>query len=432
VGVASGATLRVPADFATINQALDASAAGDTVLVAPGVYTDFETRIFDAAFVSSCAFLKGGVTLRSEAGPGSTVIRLESTNGLPQVVFGRQLDSEMRVEGFSINGVFPNLTGIAISDCAKVFVRDCLFALEATQQQGGIGATRTELDVRDCRFSGFWFGVGHNDERLVVEDSLFENGQIGILCYRAFDTNYMSLTVRNSTFRNNTGASGSAGGISSGYDVTIVEDSWFADCGGIVNVQGGIYATGGSITVRGCTFVRNSVMGGRVGAGASLDGDTVEVSGNTFYRCTQVFSASGGAALEFRNLFNQGDYTFLNNVVVECETVGGGGGPPVTVGFGGTGVSDCNVFWENPGGTVEGLVSGPRDVEVDPLFCDPENDDFTVHANSHCLPEHSDTCELIGAHGLGCGVIAVEGESWGGIKAKYRTEGAGSWKEGRE
>ena len=38
------ATVRVPPEFSTINAGLNASASGDTVLVAPGTYTDYEGR----------------------------------------------------------------------------------------------------------------------------------------------------------------------------------------------------------------------------------------------------------------------------------------------------------------------------------------------------------------------------------------------------
>jgi hypothetical protein len=79
---------------------------------------------------------------------------------------------------------------------------------------------------------------------------------------------------------------------------------------------------------------------------------------------------------------------------------------------------------------MEGFEPGPRDVEVDPLFCDPENDDFTVQAGSHCLPENSDFCGLIGAHGLGCGVVSVEPQSWGAIKGRYRARDETSNGEG--
>jgi hypothetical protein len=51
------------------------------------------------------------------------------------------------------------------------------------------------------------------------------------------------------------------------------------------------------------------------------------------------------------------------------------------------------------------------------------NDDFTLCANSLCLPENNIDCDqLIGAYGEGCPPCdsPVESTSWGAIKAMYR------------
>ena len=45
-GLVRGATLRVPDDYAAIQAAVDASADGDTVLVAPGQYVITEPITF--------------------------------------------------------------------------------------------------------------------------------------------------------------------------------------------------------------------------------------------------------------------------------------------------------------------------------------------------------------------------------------------------
>ncbi|MBZ0267706.1 hypothetical protein K8I85_06090, partial [bacterium] len=69
------ATLRVPSEYGTIQAAVDAAAVGDTVLVAPGTYSDFETRILQAsntATASAIVFMKQGVSVVSEGGSSVT------------------------------------------------------------------------------------------------------------------------------------------------------------------------------------------------------------------------------------------------------------------------------------------------------------------------------------------------------------------------
>jgi hypothetical protein len=56
---------------------------------------------------------------------------------------------------------------------------------------------------------------------------------------------------------------------------------------------------------------------------------------------------------------------------------------------------------------------------ADPLFCDLVGGDVGLSSDSPCAPEHSGGCDLIGALGVACGTTAVEGRSWGSIKALY-------------
>lgn len=80
-------TRRVPSEFPKIQAAVDASVAGDVVLVAPGTYTDRTTRtVLDSSELSeetALVFLKPGVTLRSDEGASSTIL-----DGLDQSVRG--------------------------------------------------------------------------------------------------------------------------------------------------------------------------------------------------------------------------------------------------------------------------------------------------------------------------------------------------------
>jgi C1A family cysteine protease len=59
---------------------------------------------------------------------------------------------------------------------------------------------------------------------------------------------------------------------------------------------------------------------------------------------------------------------------------------------------ECNVFWENSGGDVVNIDgAGVDNRTVDPLFCDPDGDDFKLSVYSPCLARRSPCDALIGA-----------------------------------
>jgi len=146
-----------------------------------------------------------------------------------------------------------------------------------------------------------------------------------------------------------------------------------------------------SFLVQSNTFVGNHAV--RSGGGLLINASTGTIDRNIFW--TNSAGQEGGA--------------------VGCI---GGAGP--------TSTGSCNVFWANAapsGGHVQGctVILGSNDnVESDPLFCDAENDDFTLDGNSPGLPENSACGQLVGAFGQGCGPVSVEQETWAGIKNRYR------------
>lgn len=86
----------------------------------------------------------------------------------------------------------------------------------------------------------------------------------------------------------------------------------------------------------------------------------------------------------------------------------------------------CCDFYGNAGGDWVGCVASQYgvngNISEDPLFCDPGNQDFTLHADSPCAPFTSPNpeCDLIGAWPVGCGPTPTAETTWGAIKALYR------------
>ena len=100
-GTSFGATINVPGDYVTIQEAVDAASDGDEIIVAAGTYTSAGYNVVDLG--------SKNVVLRSSAGPASTVINCEaSRRGI--LCNGGQNNSTL-IEGFSIIGGLADVGG---------------------------------------------------------------------------------------------------------------------------------------------------------------------------------------------------------------------------------------------------------------------------------------------------------------------------------
>ncbi len=418
---AAAVTLRVPSEYPTINAALYAAAFGDTVLVAAGTYTEPETRQVDIGTgglitVTSLAFMKDGVVLTSEDGPEATVLDLQGggVGSCWVAVAGALPSDETELIGFTLTGAPVGHRGMTISSSGRVAVRACIFRdLDAGGSVGGgIRCALTSLEVTGCRFENCHAAAGGAiDEFLedgLISDCYFEGCSEQALEFIGSEIfPGHSIVVQNCEFRSNQSSS-PGGAITSGsYSYTTVTGCVFKEN---VAASGGgaIWIGDGVVVVENNVFIANHAGSG---GGVYVGGLRGYVNGNTFFRCTKNPSSTGGAAAK---LWFDGIVEFQNNVIVECL-----GGQAVRL-VEGTITSGCNVFWGNTDGNVEGFELGPSDQVVDPLFCDPENWDLSLAANSPCLPPNSGDCGLIGALGQGCGSIAIEPMSWTKLKLRYR------------
>jgi hypothetical protein len=66
------------------------------------------------------------------------------------------------------------------------------------------------------------------------------------------------------------------------------------------------------------------------------------------------------------------------------------------------------------------LVWNQPNLKADPHFCDATGGDFTLAADSPCLPQNNAWGLQIGAFGRGCGPVSLTPSTWARIKAAYR------------
>ncbi len=233
------AQIRVPDDFTTIQEAIDASRSGDVILVAPGTYSAAASRVYDFTIgespgprtLTAAVFLKPGVALLAEAGPEVTFIEVLETGGDVHGFALGLADSPAAtiVSGFTFRkgaGTGACVVARELPAGSLLSVRDCRFeqsdggAIEA----GGIHfAHAGKLLVQRCRFSGVSSSGGFGALAAIQEDPI---------------------------------ASGSRAALR-------VESSTFENC-----PNGAIYARAASARVVGCGFVGGRMSGAGSGEGS--------------------------------------------------------------------------------------------------------------------------------------------------------------------
>ncbi|MBU8934871.1 MAG: right-handed parallel beta-helix repeat-containing protein [candidate division Zixibacteria bacterium] len=111
-------TILVPDHFASIGEAAAAAEDGDTVLVAPGLYSGPNNR--------NIGMGEGGIVIKSEDGPETTIIDCEGDLGINRRAFsmGTYISNPSVVEGFTIRN---GSDGAIAVNTRQSIIRNCIF-----------------------------------------------------------------------------------------------------------------------------------------------------------------------------------------------------------------------------------------------------------------------------------------------------------------
>jgi len=379
----SATTQRVPAGAPTIRDAILLCAAGDTVLVAPGVYTGDGNR--------NLSFGGLDLVLRGEAGAEQTILDGQALPGeqFRCIAFNQGESRAAVLEGFTIRG-FQECEGSAVFiDQSSPTIRDCILA------------------------SNLMYALGNT-----------HCGGLGVCVLGPAEPLIERCVIREN------GWAGEGGGEGGGIAVLRSASPIFRDCHIIQNGAdvGAVFVDGATLTMEGCevrgnfdtgittgsywttTVLRHCLIQGNYGAyggGVALGGQ------GTIEGCTIAenrASYRGGGAVFYR-----AGFTMVNTIVWgNCAPIR----PEVTVTPGVTitccAIPDAGVV-DFEGNVI--MPEGPQ-VHADPRFCDPvgcpvlwplESGDYHLQSGSPCLPENNSCGVLIGALDTGCGGPGPDG-----------------------
>jgi len=348
----SGRIIAVPSEFATIQQAINASGAGDTVLVAPGTYYEH------------ISFNGKPILVKSEKGADSTIIR-KAYGGVSMVSFVSQEDSNSVLDGFTITGAYIESGQGAGIRCYNSSPKILNNKITSNLCHYGAGI--------DCdNYSSPL--IAYN---VLQGNTAYQGG--GIRC-----NNHSSPVVLENTIVANS-ADASGAGI------------WCGDhCSPIVRKNSFMWNTardyGGGIGFNGCspTITENLVVGNSAyyGGGIALLASLANITSNTMDRNSAY--KGGGIYMDASS-----PATILNTIVTNSTW-----GKGIRAEGCSPNIIYCDV-WNNLDENYYGCIPGQGCISADPIYCDTAYGDYHLAPLSPCVATGQGGAN-IGAFGVGC------------------------------
>jgi hypothetical protein len=197
----------------------------------------------------------------------------------------------------------------------------------------------------------------------------------------------------------------------------------------VVSNYGGIHCFGGE----GIRITGNRVAGGddSVGPGITCFDTAALVNENVIFRRQGIgIYCERSSAHILQNTIVDNGAEALPRAGIHCgpgatptierNIIAFGHGPAIRCDAGAMPIVRCNDLFGNSGGDAVCGVDEGNNVSLDPVFCDRENGELGLRANSPCAQAAG--CGAIGAEAVACAASAIEAASWGWIKARAVNE----------
>jgi hypothetical protein len=348
--VADGQTIRrVPADYPTIQSAINAALHRDVIIVAPGTYNE------------NINFLGKEIRVMSESGPEVTIIRGDGTDSVVRFVSGEPVQSQ--INGFTITNGYAGSAagneggGVKVENASGSITNNIITGNAACAAGAGIGIgfgspviqfnVITNNTQRNCG-GGTGGGISLRGgyaaiaENVITNNSFSTGGGIGI-----FGGN--GALIRGNTIKGNTASTG--GGIFIGnFTPALITQNLIVE-NQALQTGGGIYWTNPPQSVVNNTIANNDAFegsgiysGGSFGPPYIANNIIVGKPGQAAYFCGQFFNPDVPPTFRYNNVYSPGGMAY--------------------------------------GGTCPDKTGVDGNISADPLFVNPSAGDYHLRAGS--------------------------------------------------
>jgi hypothetical protein len=280
-GASFAATINVPADYTTIQAAVDAASNGDEIIVGPGTYTSGSGEVVDMA----------GKALSLASSHGREVTIIDGQEQRIGIRFNSGgSDGEATVTGFTITQSKP---GIHISSSATdITFSDCSITNNSGGEGGGAWCYSSTLSLLDCSITNNYANYNGGGLMIAGTDS--------------------SLYMNNCEVRSNESNDpyGGGGGIYSQASSATLFNCVIEDNTAMMESGGGIgIADVSNMTIVSCLIRNNS---------ADFEGGGIEIIGTVLLTDTMV---CGNTPNQISGSYTDGGGVYIDEV---CDADGDG------------------------------------------------------------------------------------------------------------
>jgi parallel beta-helix repeat protein len=367
-------TINVPADYATIQLAIDAAEDGATILIANGTYEE-NLVVSNKNLTIASEYINS----QDEADIDATIIKSPASPANIILSISGSLTYTLNIIGLTLKDGFASSDGGAIYQSGyTVNIDNSKFVNNSSNNSGGA--------IR------IWDGSATITNTYFYNNSSYNGGAISI----SLGNDNRHVAIENCTFDSNT-AGGFGGAINSGlsndisYSITncVIKNN-------SANNGGGIYLAIGSISGSTPVITKNLIFGNSAssnGAGIYITGRSSRLTNNTIVKNSLVNHGTNnkGAAIYLTGGSNFA-YTYLRNNIIR-DNATESTDKELYANYSGLyckqyffynclPVSTNEIETANSNSEIEyhdGNISG------DPLYADFANNDFNLQISSPCI-----------------------------------------------